>query len=123
MQVILENFCRTDKRGCPIGRSSVEIVRVLCIQFKIGKPLSEHKTKYFQLFFSHEHPFYELYRVCITYASKIWREMKATVEDFDKVGVGQTVEIAYAKCLTCLFIVPYFSICAQYGYAFRFLTA
>ncbi|VVC33419.1 PH domain-like,Pleckstrin homology domain,Armadillo-like helical,ELMO domain,Armadillo-type [Cinara cedri] len=84
-KVVLENSCRADEHECPFGRSSVELVRLLCNILRIGELPSEQTTTYHQIFFSHDHPFHELYCVCIILLNKTWKEMRATTEDFVKV--------------------------------------
>lgn len=37
------------------------------------------------MFFNHDHPFEELFCICIVVVNKTWKEMRATVEDFAKV--------------------------------------
>lgn len=37
------------------------------------------------MFFNHDHPFEELFCICLVVVNKTWREMRATVEDFAKV--------------------------------------
>lgn len=37
------------------------------------------------MFFNHDHPFEELFCTCLVVATKTWKEMRATVEDFTKV--------------------------------------
>lgn len=85
LQVVLENSCRADEHECPFGRSSVELVRLLCNVLKISEQPSEQTTTYHQIFFSHDNPFHELYCVCIVLLNKTWKEMRATTEDFVKV--------------------------------------
>lgn len=38
------------------------------------------------MFFSQDHSFHELFCVAIQLLNKTWKEMRATREDFDKVG-------------------------------------
>jgi hypothetical protein len=38
------------------------------------------------MFFSQDHSFHELFCVAIQLLNKTWKEMRATQEDFDKVG-------------------------------------
>lgn len=83
--MVLENSCRADKHECPFGRSSIELVRLLCSILRIGELPSEQNTTFHQIFFSHDHPFHELYCVCIVLLNKTWKEMRATTEDFVKV--------------------------------------
>jgi engulfment/cell motility protein 1 len=37
------------------------------------------------MFFNHDHPFEELFCICLVVVNKTWKEMRATVEDFAKV--------------------------------------
>ena len=37
------------------------------------------------MFFNHDHPFEELFCVCLVVVNKTWKEMRATLEDFTKV--------------------------------------
>jgi engulfment and cell motility protein 1 len=39
------------------------------------------------MLFNHDHPFEELFCVCLVTVSKTWKEMRATVEDFTKVFI------------------------------------
>lgn len=46
------------------------------------------------MFFSQDHSFHELFCVAIQLLNKTWKEMRATQEDFDKVG---GVEMAWPR--------------------------
>ena len=37
------------------------------------------------MFFNHDHPFEELFCICLVVVNKTWRDMRATVQDFAKV--------------------------------------
>lgn len=102
LQVVLENSCRADEHECPFGRSSVELVRLLCNVLRIGELPSEQTTTYHQIFFSHDNPFYELYCVCIVLLNKTWKEMRATTEDFVKVKLKNNL-IFKILCVTFCF--------------------
>lgn len=54
-----------------------------CVQ--IGDQPSEQGTTFHPMFFNHDHPFEELFCVCLLVVNKTWKEMRATVEDLDKV--------------------------------------
>nr|CAG4646089.1 EOG090X02BW [Macrothrix elegans] len=84
-RVVLENSGRGDEYDCPFARASIELTKLLCEILKIGEPPTEQETLYNPMFFNHDHPFEELFCICIAVVSKTWREMRATVEDFAKV--------------------------------------
>ncbi|EZA47095.1 engulfment and cell motility protein 1 [Ooceraea biroi] len=84
-KVVLENSCRADEHECPFGRTSVELVKLLCEVLRIGETPSEQGQSYHPMFFTHDHPFEEFYCVCIVLLNKTWKEMRATTEDFVKV--------------------------------------
>lgn len=85
-KIVLENSCRADEHECPFGRTSVELVKQLCDILHIGEPPSEQGQTYHPLFFTHDHPFEELFCICIVLLNKTWKEMRATTEDFIKVS-------------------------------------
>ncbi|OXU25322.1 hypothetical protein TSAR_016297 [Trichomalopsis sarcophagae] len=84
-KVVLENSCRADEHECPFGRTSVELVKLLCDILCIGEAPSEQGQSYHPMFFTHDHPFEEFYCACIILLNKTWKEMRATTEDFVKV--------------------------------------
>ncbi|KAJ1527188.1 hypothetical protein ONE63_008719 [Megalurothrips usitatus] len=84
-KVVLENSCRADEHECPFGRTSVELVRLLCEVLRIGEAPSEQGHHYHPMFFTTDHPFEEFFCVCIVLLNKTWKEMRATKEDFVKV--------------------------------------
>uniref|UniRef100_A0A8D8Q509 Engulfment and cell motility protein 1 n=1 Tax=Cacopsylla melanoneura TaxID=428564 RepID=A0A8D8Q509_9HEMI len=84
-KVVLENSCRADEHECPFGRTSVELVKLLCEILRIGVPPNEQGVNYHPMFFTHDHPFEEFYCICIVLLNKTWKEMRATTEDFVKV--------------------------------------
>ncbi|XP_015118781.1 engulfment and cell motility protein 1 [Diachasma alloeum] len=84
-KVVLEHSCRADEHECPFGRTSVELVKLLCEILKIGEAPSEQGQSYHPMFFTHDHPFEEFYCACIVLLNKTWKEMRATTEDFVKV--------------------------------------
>lgn len=85
-KIVLENSCRADEHECPFGKTSVELVKQLCDILHIGDPPSEQGQTYHPLFFTHDHPFEELFCICIVLLNKTWKEMRATTEDFIKVS-------------------------------------
>ncbi|XP_069687044.1 engulfment and cell motility protein 1 [Periplaneta americana] len=84
-KVVLENSCRADEHECPFGRTSVELVKLLCEVLRIGEAPSEQGQNYHPMFFTHDHPFEEFFCICIILLNKTWKEMRATIEDFVKV--------------------------------------
>ncbi|KAJ9597398.1 hypothetical protein L9F63_011743 [Diploptera punctata] len=84
-KVVLENSCRADEHECPFGRTSVELVKLLCEVLRIGEAPSEQGQNYHPMFFTHDHPFEEFFCICIILLNKTWKEMRATTEDFIKV--------------------------------------
>lgn len=84
-KVVLENSCRADEHECPFGRTSVELVRLLCEVLRIGEAPSEQGHHYHPMFFTTDHPFEEFFCVCIVLLNKTWKEMRATKEDFVNV--------------------------------------
>ncbi|XP_073979588.1 engulfment and cell motility Ced-12 [Rhodnius prolixus] len=84
-KVVLENSCRADEHECPFGRTSVELVKLLCQLFHIGDPPTEQGAVFYPMFFTHDSPFEELFSTCIVLLNKTWKEMRATIEDFTKV--------------------------------------
>ena len=83
---MLENSCRADEHECPFGRTSVELVKLLCEVLRIGEAPSEQGQNYHPMFFTHDHPFEEFFCICIILLNKTWKEMRATTEDFVKVS-------------------------------------
>lgn len=53
-------------------------------------PGSETAQDFSPMFFSQDHSFHELFCVAIQLLNKTWKEMRATQEDFDKVGGMET---------------------------------
>ncbi|GLV39999.1 Ced-12 [Carabus blaptoides fortunei] len=84
-KVVLENSCRADEHECPFGRTSVELVKLLCEVLRIGESPTEQGQMYHPMFFTHDHPFEEFFCICIVLLNKTWKEMRATTEDFVKV--------------------------------------
>ncbi|EDS41973.1 engulfment and cell motility protein 3 [Culex quinquefasciatus] len=84
-KVVHENSCRADEHECPFGRTSIELVKVLCDILRIGESPSEHGQEFHPMFFTHDHPFEEFFCICIVVLNKSWKDMRATTEDFVKV--------------------------------------
>ncbi|CRL02754.1 CLUMA_CG015778, isoform A [Clunio marinus] len=83
-KVVHENSCRADEYECPFGRTSIELVKVLCDILKIGES-SDQMKDFHPMFFTHDHPFEEFFCICIVALNKTWKDMRATNEDFSKV--------------------------------------
>ncbi|XP_050084478.1 engulfment and cell motility protein 1 [Anopheles aquasalis] len=84
-KVVHENSCRADEHECPFGRTSIELVKVLCEIFRIGESPSEQGQEFYPMFFTHDHPFEEFFCLCIVVLNRTWKDMRATTEDFVKV--------------------------------------
>lgn len=83
-KIVHENSCRADEYECPFGRTSIELVKLICEILKIGEPQDQVRD-FHPLFFTHDHPFEEFFRICIVELNKTWKDMRATSEDFPKV--------------------------------------
>ena len=91
-QVALENSReRADEQDCPFAQASVELTQILADILKIGVPPSEKPgedyRKHYSMFFYKEKPFEECFCVCIQRLTKTWKEMKASLSDFNKVSI------------------------------------
>ncbi|XP_065078096.1 engulfment and cell motility protein 1 [Ochlerotatus camptorhynchus] len=84
-KVVHENSCRADEHECPFGRTSIELVKVLCDILHIGESPSEQGQEFHPMFFTHDHPFEEFFCICIVVLNRTWKDMRATTEDFVKV--------------------------------------
>lgn len=84
-KVVHENSCRADEHECPFGRTSIELVKLLCEILHIGEPPMEQGQEFHPMFFTHDHPFEEFFCICIVILNKTWKDMRATNEDFTKV--------------------------------------
>lgn len=84
-KVVHENSCRADEHECPFGKTSIELVKLLCEILKIGESPSEQGQDFYPMFFTHDHPFEEFFCICIVILNKTWKDMRATSEDFNKV--------------------------------------
>lgn len=99
-KIVLENSCRADEHECPFGKTSVELVKQLCDILHIGEPPSEQGQTYHPMFFTHDHPFEELFCICIVLLNKTWKEMRATSEDFVKVSSVVREQISRALAVS-----------------------
>lgn len=84
-KVVHENSYRADEHECPFGRTSIELVKMLCEILHIGDAPLEQSIEFHPMFFTHDHPFEEFFCVCIVVLNKTWKDMRATSEDFAKV--------------------------------------
>lgn len=84
-KVVHENSCRADEHECPFGRTSIELIKVLCDILHIGESPSEQGQEFHPMFFTHDHPFEEFFCICIVVLNRTWKDMRATTEDFVKV--------------------------------------
>ncbi|XP_070500587.1 engulfment and cell motility protein 1 [Chironomus tepperi] len=84
-KVVHENSCRLDEYECPFGRTSIELVKVLCDILRIGEEPPAGEDQFHPMFFTHDHPFEEFFCVCIVALNRTWKDMRATSEDFSKV--------------------------------------
>lgn len=83
-KVVHEN-CRADEHECPFGRTSIELVKVMCEILHIGETPTDQGQCFHPMFFSHDHPFKEFFCICIVVLNRTWKDMRATSEDFAKV--------------------------------------
>lgn len=73
-KVVHENSCRTDEYECPFGRTSIELVSVLCEILRIGEEsTAAMKDQFHPIFFTHDHPFEEFFCVCIVALNRTWK--------------------------------------------------
>ena len=84
-KLVLENCCHSDSHECPFGRASIELTKLLCEILRIGEPPDNSGCTFYPMLFTHDHPFEELFCICIVLLNKTWKDMKATTEDFSKV--------------------------------------
>ncbi|XP_030383425.1 engulfment and cell motility protein 1 [Scaptodrosophila lebanonensis] len=84
-KIVHENSCRADEHECPFGRTSIELVKVLCDILRIGEPIAEQSGDFQPMFFTHDQPFEEFFCICVITLNRTWKDMRATAEDFQKV--------------------------------------
>ncbi|EDW80215.1 uncharacterized protein Dwil_GK21087 [Drosophila willistoni] len=80
-KIVHEN-CRADEHECPFGRTSIELVKVLCDILRIGEPPAEQSGDFQPMFFTHDSPFEEFFCICVITLNRTWKDMRATAEDF-----------------------------------------
>ncbi|XP_052851177.1 engulfment and cell motility protein 1 [Drosophila gunungcola] len=81
-KIVRENSCRADEHECPFGRTSIELVKVLCDILRIGEPPAEQSGDFQPMFFTHDSPFEEFFCICVITLNRTWKDMRATAEDF-----------------------------------------
>lgn len=84
-KIVHDNSCRGDEHECPFGRTSIELVKLLCDILRIGEAPSDQSVDFQPMFFTHDHPFEEFFCICIMTLNRTWKDMRATGEDFLKV--------------------------------------
>lgn len=84
-KIVHENSCRGDEHECPFGKTSIELVKLLCDILRIGESPSDQSIDFQPMFFTHDHPFEEFFCICIMTLNRTWKDMRATGEDFLKV--------------------------------------
>lgn len=85
LKVVHENSYRADEHECPFGRTSIELVKLLCEILHIGEAPTEQGQEFHAMFFNHDRPFEEFFCICIVVLNRTWKDMRATNEDFAKV--------------------------------------
>ncbi|KRZ03213.1 Engulfment and cell motility protein 1 [Trichinella zimbabwensis] len=85
-KIILENAHRTDGRGCPYIQTCIALVNTLMEVLHIGELPSDQSEVYYEMLFTEEHPFEEMFCRCAVLLNKTWKEMRATsADDVSKV--------------------------------------
>ncbi|KRX26425.1 Engulfment and cell motility protein 1 [Trichinella nelsoni] len=85
-KIILENAHRTDGRGCPYVQTCTALVSTLMEVLHIGELPSDQSEVYYEMLFTEEHPFEEMFCRCAVLLNKTWKEMRATsADDVSKV--------------------------------------
>uniref|UniRef100_A0A6A7FUE6 Engulfment and cell motility protein 1 n=2 Tax=Hirondellea gigas TaxID=1518452 RepID=A0A6A7FUE6_9CRUS len=95
-KLVLENCYRADSHECPIGKASINLTKLLAQLLKIGEAPRDQCSEFHPMLFTNDHPFEELFCICITLLNKTWKEMKATTEDFSKVLSVVKEQISHA---------------------------
>jgi engulfment/cell motility protein 1 len=81
---VSENLSRGEYQ-CPFARASISLSKMLCEILKVGDPPSETSQEYMPVFFACDNAFMEIFCICIELMNKTWKEMRATVNDLDRV--------------------------------------
>ncbi|XP_033105151.1 engulfment and cell motility protein 1-like [Anneissia japonica] len=95
-RIVLENSCRGDAHECPFGRTGIALTNLLCSILHVGEMPDDSTQTYHPMFFVCDKPFEEFFCVCIQLLNKSWRDMRATVDDLDKVLSVVKEQIEYA---------------------------
>ncbi|KAF7982566.1 hypothetical protein HWV62_27557 [Athelia sp. TMB] len=80
-QVVQEQLSRPEERRCPIGRTSNEMVELLCEHWNIFAPGYSTSTS-FQPFFLN---FYKVHAAALNFFLRMWNESGAAMGDFPRV--------------------------------------
>ncbi|XP_033105141.1 engulfment and cell motility protein 2-like [Anneissia japonica] len=82
---VLENSSRGQEHECPFGRTGIVLTKICCEILNVGETPDETSQDFFPLFFALDNAFSEFFCTCIQRLNKTWKEMRATLQDFDKV--------------------------------------
>jgi engulfment/cell motility protein 1 len=102
-KLVLESSCRGDE--CPYAMSSIGLVKVLCQVFHIdedpldgGSTHGQNKRPFWCPFILiREECLAKIFAICILHLFKTWREMRASMNDLDKV-----MDVTKEQILTAL---------------------
>lgn len=87
-RLVLENSrFDANEHDCPVVRGCIALTKQICDVLKVGQPPveMEQAQSFHPLFFSHDEAFHEFFCLCMRLLNKTWKEMRATVNDFNKV--------------------------------------
>lgn len=85
-KLVMESSCRGD--DCPYAMSSIGLVKVLCDVFRVDKDpiLDKSSMPYYHFVLLRDQDFFqEVFAICIQHLFRTWRDMRASISDFDKV--------------------------------------
>ncbi|XP_071958980.1 engulfment and cell motility protein 2-like [Antedon mediterranea] len=82
---VLENSSRGLEHECPFGRTGIALTRICCEILNVGEMPDETSQDFYPLFFACDNAFFEFFCICVHRLNKTWKEMRATLQDFDKV--------------------------------------
>ncbi|XP_062501638.1 engulfment and cell motility protein 1-like [Corticium candelabrum] len=112
---VSENLSRGEYQ-CPFARASISLTKMLCEILKVGEPPSETSQDYMPVFYACDNAFMEIFCVCINLMNKTWREMRATVNDLDRVMTIVRRQITGALSDEPLTLEQFRSICYSLTY-------
>ncbi|XP_071958982.1 engulfment and cell motility protein 1-like [Antedon mediterranea] len=95
-RIVLENSCRGDAHECPFGKTGIALTNLLCSILHVGEMPDDSCHTYHPMFFACDNAFEEFFCICIQLLNKTWRDMRATVDDLDKVLSVVKEQIEYA---------------------------